>query len=481
MREKRGLHYMKTEKKLGMDSAEGVQREPINNSNDVPEIILEPMIVSQMEKEYVLFDDGTVGSISEPWRVWKFHVLLRRTARSVTIVEQDGAKPKKVPNLILWADHSPKRIDLVSRTFKAGAGVICSDPDGRPSLNLWRAIERWPPKVSVQPWLDQVAYLYPDEAMREKLLDSLAHTEQKPGELQHAGFLHIAKNTGTGRSWFGGTLDEVWRGYSSYVDISKLMESQFNDELAGKLLVVVDESREGAGENPYRHADRIKTLVNEKKRNINIKYGGKYTEYNFCRWLVFSNHDNALPLDNTDRRWHVARHTAAPLDKEYYKKLYAWSSNPESINAIGWYLSKRDISGFNPGEHPEDNDAKKTVINASKSMTQQYAQELVEDYPAAIMVNADIAFYLSGGGVDKEVTSAMRRAIADLGGASAGKPLKINGKSYRCWILRNSEEWLAKKPCERAQEAMKGMSEPGHTAIDIMGDAVENKRNDIPY
>lgn len=483
---------MKAKEKLEEESAEGVQRIP-KYKNRVAETV-SPLVgagqaedssiptmpglmtLEQMKEDCVLISDGSlVGFLSDPRYVFSLRDFDLHMADSVTKVKDKNGNWKPAQASKAWRAPGSKPTRAFTRTFRAGAGPVCGDPSNRLALNAWRPIERWPPKVNIQRFLDHVAYLFPDEAERERFLDWLAHIEQYPGVLPHAGWLHIALNTGTGRSWLAGVLKKVWRGYSASVDLPKLLDSSFNDMVAGKIFAIVEEVQEGAGENRHKHANKLKDLVTEEHRNINPKYGKPYTEYNACRWLAFSNHDNALPLDNTDRRWHVTRHTAEPLDEEYYKKLYAWSDNPESANAIGWYLSKRDISKFNPGEKPEVNDAKKTVINASKNMIKQYAQELVEDYPADIIINAAIADVLSEG-KETVCTDAMRRALEDLGCVRIPKQLRVGEVVYRCWILRNSDEWLAKAPYERAQEVAKGIPGEDRTAREILAG-----KKDIPF
>ncbi|NBQ70446.1 MAG: hypothetical protein EBU46_17085 [Nitrosomonadaceae bacterium] len=248
-------------------------------------------------------------------------------------------------------------------------------------------------------------------------------------------------------------LCRIWCGYvAPNVDLPKLLDSQFNGELCGRVLAIVDEIQEAAGENPFRHANKLKSLVNPEFRNINPKYGRAYREHNACRWLVFSNHDNAIALSVTDRRWRVVQNDAPQRSQEYYAALYRLLEDTEFVNAVGVYLANRDISEFKPGERPPLNDDKTRVINASKSLIDQYAEHLIRSWPIDVATNAKIAEILSEGHETK-LSPAMRRSLEAQGCESLANPIKISGRTHRAWILRNCQKWRNASPHEIAAEA----------------------------
>lgn len=433
------------------------QRDQNARLQDAPTgIILPEMTVSDMLDDCVWIASGSqVGRISTPRTVLPFKEFCDFTASSVTEVvdPESKAKPRVIPNAVLWKKHEGRKT-VLARTFHAGASAICRDPDGELALNSWRPINRGGAMADANPFLEHVRYLFDDTTERGVFLDWLAHIEQRPGVLPHYGWLHVAKNTGTGRNWLASVLARVWRGFvAPNVDLPSLLDSQFNGILAGRVLAIVDEVQEGGGENPYRHANRLKSLVNAEERTINPKFGRQYKEHNSCRWLVFSNHENALPLNDTDRRWRVVRHDAAPRSPGDYARLYALLDDAEFINAVGVYLRDRDIARFNPGERPPMNEAKRAALNASKSQIQQTAEQLISDWPADVITNADAATVL-GEGQDKGFTPAMRRAMNEVGAIQFGngRLVKVQGAPAKCWMLRNISRWADAKPYEIATE-----------------------------
>lgn len=434
------------------------------------------MTVEDMLADCVWIASGSqVGRLSAPRSVLSFQEFCDLTACSTTELCEPGsrARPRTVGNAVLWK-REPERKTVTARTFHAGAGKICRDPDGEAALNSWRPTARRTSSADVQPFLDHVAYLIADQAEREVFLDWLAHIEQCPGVLPHYGWLHIAANTGTGRNWLASALARVWRGYvAPNVDLPALLESQFNGSLAGRILAMVDEVQEGGGENPFRHANRLKSLVNAEERTINPKFGRQYREHNACRWLVFSNHENALPLNDNDRRWRVVRHDAAPRSAQDYAKLYGLLTDAEFINSLGAYLGSRNIATFNPGERPPMNDAKRAAVAASKTLVQQGTEQLIQGWPADVITNPDAADIL-GEGQDRGFTPAMRRAMNEAGAVQYGngRLVKVRGHPAKCWVLRNAVKWADAPPSALGAEAARARGcDSTRPAIDVLAGA----------
>ncbi|WP_186098138.1 primase-helicase family protein [Burkholderia gladioli] len=410
---------------------------------------------------------GMVVRASQPNRMplafSDFRQAMMSNRTEVARADTEG-KPKEkevyAETAILWRG-SDKRETVTTVTFHAGAPMICADPDGNRAFNKWRPVNRAsiPDDASsvVQPFLGHIAYLFPVESERELFLDWLAHIEQHPGSLPQFGWLHVAPKTGCGRNWLASVLARVWRGYTApNVDLPALLEGSYNDELAGRILAIVDEVQEGGSEK-IRNANRFVAMVNAETRIINPKFGRKYIERNSCRWLVFSNYVNALPLKANDRRIYVASFTGEPQSPEYYTHLYSMIDNPEFVSAVADYLYNRDISKFNPGARPELNDAKKAALNASKSALIQGAEMLIERWPSDVITNGDAAAVLDDKETDATFSVAMRRALDECGAMqySGGRVVKVNGKPSKCWVLRNVEKWRDAQPIDVAKEAMR--------------------------
>lgn len=438
------------------------------------------MTVAEMLSDLVWIAEGEQVAHVSPNRTMflSFKEMRSLTAESTTYGPGESMK-RPMPNAVLWQRNALRR-NAMTRTFHAGAGIICADPDGKMAVNTWRPMRRWEAKADISLFLDHVAYLFADEAERNTFLDWLAHLEQKSGELPHYGWLHVAHHTGCGRNWFASLLSRVWRGYvAPNVDLPALLDSPYNGSLSGRVIAIVDEIQEGGGESNYRHTNKLRSLVNAEYRDVNPKYGRQYREHNSCRWLVFSNHLNALPIDSTDRRWRVVVHSDTPRASETYVQLYAALNDPEFINAVAVFLQKRDISQFKPGERPPMSEAKRAVVGASKTMLQQRAEELIAHWPSAVISNADVANVLTDG-ESCDFKPVMRRSLEGLGAVSREGQIKIGGRAQRVWFVRNVDYWSEQDNEAIKTEFAKARSHNNdqQSATSILADAGEASRHD---
>lgn len=405
-------------------------------------VILAPvMSIAQMLDEFVFIADGSqVGSINNRHMSLSLPDFRNMLAASQTVGEGGTLKHTEA-----WLQHEARKM-VTTRTFHAGGKIITRDPLEREALNMWRPIVRGEYIMDVSPFVDHVRYLFADDA--DKFLDWLAHIEQKPGELPHFGWLHIADNTGTGRGWLSFVIGALWGNYCApSVDMDALVGGSFNGVLAGKLIAIVDEIRAGAREDAYMMEGKIRNMLTENVRYIKPKYGREYSEHNACRWLVCSNHRNAIPLSKNDRRWHVVHLNAAPRDPAIYAYLYELCKNPAFIQSIGAWLAVRDISRFRPGDRPEMNNAKRKAIDASTSDHQRIANNLVDRWPADFITQSDLTSCMYEGdmaSMGKKLSPAMKHALQDAGMYAVDKQLYASrDERFRVWIVRNVDRWLS--------------------------------------
>ena len=355
----------------------------------------------------------------------------------------------------LWSDHAD-RISVISRSFKAGAGLFIQDPEGRSSVNTWRDFDRSGFEMKqdhVDLFIDHITFIFSDESGR--FLDWLAHIEQRPGELPHTAWLSIATCTGLGRNWISSVLARLWAGrVAANFDILGMFEKGFNGRLSGKILACVDEIKAG-GNDAWPHSEKLKAIVTEETREINPKYGRQFVEHNAVRWLIFSNHLAAIPLESNDRRWEVVINDSKPLSAAYYLTLYGALQDQSFIESIAGYLSSRDISGFNPGAHAKATGGKQHVINTSKSDIDMNCEGVVTDWPSDVIFGSDLMEQVFGHSSDRRA-NLLKGVMPRLGARPYGKQVKADGRPERVWVIRNVEKWMTSESICIAAEGLKG-------------------------
>ena len=346
----------------------------------------EVLTVREMLNRFIFLSDGSrVFDIVYPKHVLPMGDFRNLLIASYTITNtgtfgSDG-KPKsqRIPNTQTWLE-SRQRLSVFGTTFDASAGMYVKDPLGKHCVNMWAGFDRRvdPTGGDISRVLTHIRWLFSDRS--DDFLDWLAHIEQYPGVLPHTMWLHVSSKTGTGRNAIATLLSRLFAGYAAMsLALERMLDSTFNDELSSKVLAVVDEIRI-RGQDQWRHTETLKQMITAQVRHINVKYGRKSVEANACRFLVFSNHRNAIPMDDTDRRIEVVICDDLPKGASYYAGLYGDVSDQIVVAAFAKFLRERDITSFNPGRHALKSSDKQQIVASTSSDEYSALKEFTEKY-----------------------------------------------------------------------------------------------------
>lgn len=317
-------------------------------------------------------------------------------------------------------------------------------PTGEIAVNAWQSktIKAVPTDwlERANPFLEQVRYLW--GADEHVFLDWLAHIEQKPGELPHFGWIHVARAHGMGRNWIACVLARVWGGNVALAfDLVNTLETGFNGRLSRCHLAIVDEICEG-GSLKWQHGSALRQLITAEQRLINPKYGRQRVEFNCCRWLLFSNHTGALPLDGNDRRFWVVEVQEPPKDTDHYAKLYRLINEPSFIDSVAYYLAHRDITKFNPGQRPPMNEAKSALVAMSKTEADFIAEEIAAHWPVDVIFTSETSVLLDDQSFRPRAFShSLDRAGIRRVSKNAGKLRGADGNVTTAYVIRNHRNW----------------------------------------
>ena len=366
---------------------------------------------------------------------------------------------KHVNSVTLWRKEYLKQkyyADVIS--WKPNGNPICEVPESfSRGVNMWRGLvrPRWADYYrdnealrvdAITAWRAHLEYLIPYEVERVRFEKWLAHMLQRPEVLPHTAYLMYTPEVGTGRNWLSSVLVRVLRGYvAAGVDIQEVLDGSFNGRLSQKLLAIVDEAKAGMQDaKRYARSERLKTLVNQSSREINVKHGLQTVEHNCMRWLFFSNHADALPFDNNDRRIVVIANptTRHPNGATYYAGLYGLLDNDAFISAVWAHLMYGvDVSDFNPGEHAPMNAAKRAALIEMQSEGEKAVKEFAARSPGDFATNRQLRNWIDRYCGDQSGTKAHAKLLniwmEKAGMVSTGEQIRINGQNERIMIVRN--------------------------------------------
>lgn len=209
--------------------------------------------------------------------------------------------------------------------------------------NTWRPSDLVPQEGDPTIFLEHMDYMFEDVMERNMVLNYLAWCVQNPAEKPNFALV-IKGKQGTGKSFIGQVMERIFGPHNTGRPMNASIQSQFNGWARNVKLVVIEELMVKGRVDLMNH---LKPMVTDPIIEVNEKYMPTQRVTNNCVILAFTNHDDALPVEDDDRRYAIAISEAFPREDEYYRRLFSWAEK-EGGDAIIWdYLKKRDIGNFN--------------------------------------------------------------------------------------------------------------------------------------
>lgn len=233
---------------------------------------------------------------------------------------------------------------------------------------------------AVTRFLEHVNLLVDDQEERGVLIDWLSYVYQNPGKKMTWALL-IQGAEGVGKSYFGNVMQALLGRNMKTIDATAIT-GRFNGWAHGATLVAVEEIKI-SGENKYDIIDRLKPIISNSVVSIEEKGRDIRTVPNFTNYMMFTNHKDALPLSENDRRYAVifsrfqsleelnANFKGAENAQDYFDRLF--KDLDEYAGAIAGFLANhKQRSHFAPkGRAP---------LTSSKARMQRFNHSETDDF-----------------------------------------------------------------------------------------------------
>lgn len=282
------------------------------------------------------------------------------------------------------------------RRYMPGRDAIFHEPDGTfansyPEHEIPEKPEKMLPrdKRNIERIKAHIAHLLPNEREQRLLLDWMSWVVQNPG--RHVNYAVLLQGVeGDGKTFFAEMMRSVM-GVSNVkmANADTVIQTNFTDWAYGQCLCCVEEVRitGGKSKDKWEAINRIKPFITNHVIEIYPKGKKGFNAVNTTSYMLFSNHKDALPLDDNSRRYLVLfsqwQHKDAirkfkDAHPEYYVRLY--ETLVESPGALRqWLLDHEQDEGFNPlGDAPETQWLR-VMINKSKPEFIQVLDELIAE------------------------------------------------------------------------------------------------------
>jgi hypothetical protein len=268
---------------------------------------------------------------------------------------------------ISFDEHRKDRAEsALALTYAPGETVFCTR-DGYVYGNRWKDMRPTPVAGSVQPWLDLLHSLLPNQMERDHVLDVMAFKVQNPGvKINHAVLMCGAPGLGKDTVW----APMLWAiGGDTLSNIKHVKNEELSSQWGYALeveVMVIEELRQTEAKDRRALENQLKPIIAAPPEYLMVNKKGQhpYQAVNRLFVLAFSNERAAITLPSDDRRWFVTWSDSQPI---YGKPIWDWYKNGGGFAAIAHYLHARDVSQFNPGAAPPVTDAKLLMGSASLS------------------------------------------------------------------------------------------------------------------
>lgn len=351
-----------------------------------------------------------------------------------------------------WAVFSAEgalRRSVDNITYRPGGKLFLREELTGECVNTWRPpLELPPPPGSVTeaecaPFFKVFDFVMGD--VREHVLDLWAAKLQFPGRKVNYGLMVGSKHQGIGKSMLLKPLRFGLGGHNVRDIGAEEMHSNFNGWMLGAAVVVIEEM----------HSHGKATIGNKMKPlfaapppylPVNPKYGKATDVPNIVLAIVFTNHEDALALERSDRRVLVVWNDKPPLPARDYIDLDRFFTQGGDAKVVRLLLD-RDLSHFNFEGRAPMTEAKEAMRVASLHPSIEWLEEVIADraYP----------FHRELVTVDEILAATPRHIaqrygllsghkvgvlLAEHGFTKLGRPT-VNGVRVSAWAVKNAHHY----------------------------------------
>jgi len=396
--------------------------------------------IIEMNQRYVW-----VKKTSRAFRLEHFDFVspadLRNTyANQLVEVQQDGRRVMR-PLGDAWM-RSPSRRECRDIAYLPGKPRIV---DG--SLNLWTGWGVQAVEGDVTPWREFLQALFASDPASMKWFEQwCAYPIQHPGTKLATAVVLWSAQQGVGKTLLAQGLGRLYGDNFRTITAAELHGS-FNSWAKGCQFVLGEEN---ASLDQRADANALKHLITGRTITINEKHQPTYEQRNAMNFLFTSNHPDAFHLEMHDRRFFVWEVTCGKLPASVYKAFANWLGDG-GAEALMYHLQHLDLTGFDPYAEAPLTDAKRRMIDASRSELERWLEDvstpeaMKEAFGKEIVSAEDLARKYQQSFGARVSTTAVGKALVRLG-LPVQDRRKVSlpcGKRVNVQVLTRREHWVA--------------------------------------
>jgi hypothetical protein len=300
-------------------------------------------------------------------------------------------------------------------------------------------------------FLQHVRNTISDEREGNLLIDFMSYVYKNEGSRVRWGML-LWGIEGNGKTYFFHVLQQIM-GRNATVINTSMIERPFNDWAVGSRLIGIEEIRI-SGTNKWRVLDQLKPMISNDSIAVEPKGATRYHAPNFASYLMTTNHQDAVPMSDNDRRYCViftrhreqedlfAQHGGKEQAGKYFDRLFSESNR--RADAIARFLLDHKVSDeFNPQGRAPITEGLAEMKKANVSDDRQAVEDAIDEYRCAIVSDGiiDTTHLKNSVEIDGKTmpqTRALANVLRDLGYQQGEKRrVKIKAAYHYVWFKKS--------------------------------------------
>lgn len=345
--------------------------------------------------------------------------------------------------------------------YEPGSQVGAITVEGERCINTWTE-----PRIKAQagdatPWLKFVEHLFPQLTDRQAVMKWAATLIARPRVRMRYGLLLSSTMQGVGKT----TLCEVLRVLvgeknCSSPSVKDVVESAFNSWIVRKRLCFVNEIYEGGRWTAYQ---KMKSFITDQTLEANEKMVKGYSIRNWAHFILCSNAEVPLSVEQDDRRFLVPEVTGSKKPREYWEDFYGWLEAGGYSFIAHWAEEFCEHSEHvKPSDEAPDTARKRDLIEDSRGNYEllvtgiaNCAKDDADGHKQIVLVETEVVRWLERKTGKKLQPATIRGWLVRAGLFSSKERFKIDGvksKVASTLPLADGVRWVETKPFKRAPE-----------------------------
>lgn len=319
--------------------------------------------------------------------------------------------------------------------------------DGKRYLNLYaghsapQPAHDWATRDGWRAIRDHIYKLMDTSEDADMLINWMAHNVQMPG-VKILWAPVIIGPYGSGKT----TIERIMSAAMGQENVGSVsmdeIHSQFSSWAAGKALRFLEELRV-VGHSRHDVVNKLKPFLTNERISVVKKGRDGDDVLNTQNYCGFSNFDDAIALDEGDRRyavWETAPKTRedvlALFDGDYWRALYDVIN--ESVRDIAGWLHSIDLSGFDRHAAPRMTQAKRRMIEATRPDDEVNIEAILESGCNGVSLNAVSSYHLNdalrSAGYSSLSAKRSGAVLRKMGFVPVGKAVWFDGKAVKMML-----------------------------------------------